>query len=132
MLQLQIIAGAKALPIYDLPAALGAQAAAKEVADQIEALMAFLDDLGGDPDLEEGNDLEEDNSDREGGSWPEDQLTYGTMNAYGDDEQEDDLPDVRQRHRRFIQRTRCRQSTVAGATLYRLNSGANNRGWVRM
>lgn len=57
MLELQIIAGAKAMPIFDLPAALGRANAAREVGDTIDALMAFLDDLDGDPDLEEpGNE----------------------------------------------------------------------------
>jgi hypothetical protein len=120
MLDLRIITGATTIPIYDLPAALGRHAAAKEVADQIEALMAFLDDLDGDPDLEEGNDLEQDNSDCEAGGWPEDQLMYGTNAVYGNDEQEDDLPAVRQRHVRRIQRTRCTQSNAYGAVSYRL------------
>ncbi|WP_293875870.1 hypothetical protein [Sphingomonas sp. UBA978] len=101
------------------------------MADQIEALMAFLDDLGGDPDLEEGNDLEADDSDREPGSWAEDQLEYGTMMHYGDDEREDDLPEVRRAHARFIQRTRCRPARVAGLTVYHLNDRKPSNGWVR-
>ena len=56
MLELRIIAGRQAVPVFDLPAALGRRGAAKEIGDQIEALMAFMDDLGGDPDLEEDNE----------------------------------------------------------------------------
>lgn len=58
MLELRIIAQGAAIPIFDLPAALGRAGAAKEVGDTIDGLMAFLDDLGGDPDLEDGGDLE--------------------------------------------------------------------------
>lgn len=107
MLDLRIIADGQPLPLFDLPAVLGRAQAAKEVGDQIEALMAFLDDLGGDPDLEEGSDLEQDNSDHESGSWAEDTLKYGTNATYGDDEREDDLSDVRRQHARRIQLTRC-------------------------
>ncbi|WP_267395273.1 MULTISPECIES: hypothetical protein [unclassified Sphingomonas] len=71
MLELRILTGATALPLFDLPAALGRRQAAKEVGNQIDALMAFLDDLGGDPDLEDGHDAEADNSDAENCSYPE-------------------------------------------------------------
>ncbi|MFL0418425.1 hypothetical protein ACH0CP_12685 [Sphingomonas sp. 179-I 2A4 NHS] len=71
MLDLRIIAGTTALPIYDLPAALGREQAAKEIGDQIDALMAFYDDLAGDPDLEDGGDLEPDGSELGDQSWPE-------------------------------------------------------------
>lgn len=56
MLELRIIAGRQAVPVFDLPAALGRRGAAKEIGDQIEALIAFMDDLGADPDLEEDNE----------------------------------------------------------------------------
>ena len=53
MLDLLIVLGARSLPIHDLPAALGRNKAAREVADTIDGMIAFLDDLGGDPDLED-------------------------------------------------------------------------------
>lgn len=53
MLQLKIKTGRKHIPIFDLPAALGREGAYQEIGDQIDALIAFLDDLGGDPDLED-------------------------------------------------------------------------------
>lgn len=71
MLQLQIIAGAQSLPIYDLPAALGRRGAAKELGEQIDLLIAFLDELGGDPDLEDSHDAEADDTDAETRTYPE-------------------------------------------------------------
>lgn len=53
MLQLKIKTGRKHIPIFDLPTALGRKAAYQEIGDQIDALIAFMDDLGGDPDLED-------------------------------------------------------------------------------
>ncbi|WP_182914088.1 hypothetical protein [Sphingobium terrigena] len=53
MLELKIKTGRKHIPIYDLPAALGRAQACREIGDQVDALIAFLDDLGGDPDLED-------------------------------------------------------------------------------
>ncbi len=53
MLELRIVQGRRHLPIFDLPARLGRREAAKEIGDTIEGLIAFMDDLGGDPDLEE-------------------------------------------------------------------------------
>lgn len=53
MLELRIKQGRRHVPIFDLPAYLGRAGAAQELGDTIEALIAFLDDLGGDPDLEE-------------------------------------------------------------------------------
>jgi hypothetical protein len=58
MLELRILNGAQALPLFDLPALMGRKLAAKEVGDQIESLIAFMDSLGGDPDLEDGGDDE--------------------------------------------------------------------------
>ena len=55
MLELRIRAGQPAIPLYDLSAALGRSEAARTVADQIEAMMALLDDLDGDCDYEEPN-----------------------------------------------------------------------------
>lgn len=62
MLELRIISGAQTMPIFDLPAAMGRSKAAREIGDTIEGLMAFLDDLSGDPDLEDGGDDEPDES----------------------------------------------------------------------
>lgn len=53
MLQLKIKAGRRTIPIFDLPAAMGRKAAYQEIGDQVDALIAFLDDLSGDPDLED-------------------------------------------------------------------------------
>lgn len=53
MLELKIKTGRKHIPIFDLPAALGRAQACREIGDQVDALIAFLDDLGGDPDLED-------------------------------------------------------------------------------
>lgn len=58
MLDLRIIAGGQALPLFDLPALLGRRQAAKEVGDQIEALIAFMDEMAGDPDLEDSEACE--------------------------------------------------------------------------
>ncbi|MDR6850370.1 hypothetical protein [Sphingomonas sp. BE137] len=52
MLELRIPGGA-AVPLFDLPAMLGRQGAAREIGDTIESLIAFMDDLGGDTDLED-------------------------------------------------------------------------------
>lgn len=56
MLELRIIEGKRSLPIFDLPAMHGHAAAVREVGDTIEGLIAFLDELGGDPDLEPNGD----------------------------------------------------------------------------
>ncbi|MFC3440762.1 hypothetical protein ACFOKF_06030 [Sphingobium rhizovicinum] len=56
MLELKIKAGRRHIPIFELPAALGRRQAYQEIGDQVDALIAFLDDLGGDPDLEEDDD----------------------------------------------------------------------------
>lgn len=71
MLELRIINGAQAMPVFDLPALLGRRGAVKELGDQIDALMAFYDDLAGDPDLEDGGDTEPDGTDFGDQSWPE-------------------------------------------------------------
>lgn len=56
MLELRIINAGTAMPLFDLPAALGTRRAAKGIADTIEGLIAFLDDLCGDTDLEANGD----------------------------------------------------------------------------
>lgn len=71
MLQLKIKAGRKHIPIFDLPAALGRRAAYEELVDQVDALIAFMDDLQGDVDLEDGNDDEPDTDAMGDQSWPE-------------------------------------------------------------
>ena len=53
MLELRIIAGQPAIPLFALPATIGRAEAARTVGEQIEAMMAMLDDLDGDPDDEE-------------------------------------------------------------------------------
>lgn len=52
MLELRIMNAGQALPLFDLPTHLGPRQAAREIGDTIEGLIAFMDDLGGDPDLE--------------------------------------------------------------------------------
>ena len=56
MLELRIINAGTAMPLFDLPAALGRRRAAREIGDTIEGLIAFMDDLGGDTDLEVNGD----------------------------------------------------------------------------
>lgn len=56
MLELRIKQGRRHVPLFDLPAVLGRSAAAQELGDTIEGLIAFLDDLGGDADLEQTRD----------------------------------------------------------------------------
>ena len=58
MLELSILNAGQAMPLYDLPALLGRRGAVRELGDTIEGLISFLDDLGGDPDLEDGGDDE--------------------------------------------------------------------------
>jgi len=71
MLQLKIKAGRRHIPIFDLPAAVGRKAAYEEIGDQVDALIAFLDDLQGDVDLEDGGDDEPDTDAMGDQSWPE-------------------------------------------------------------
>lgn len=71
MLDLQIIASGRAMPIFDLPATLGRSEAAREIGDTIDALIALVDDLGGDPDLEDNGDDEPDADGFGDPSWPE-------------------------------------------------------------
>lgn len=56
MLELRIVSGGTSLPLFDLPAMLGRKSAAREIGDTIESLIAFMDDLGGDPDREANGD----------------------------------------------------------------------------
>lgn len=60
MLELRIITGAATVPLFDLPALMGRTGARREIGDQIESLIAFMDDLDGDPDVEDATDLEDD------------------------------------------------------------------------
>jgi hypothetical protein len=98
MLELRILNGAQALPLFDLPALLGRKRAAKEVGDQIETLIAFMDQLGGDPDLEDGNDREAD--DERDLSYPEwhtrsrkaTRTGYEMSDTTGTDDDEDSDP----------------------------------------
>lgn len=82
----------------------------KEVGDAIDALIARLDAMGGDPDLEEddhaGGNVEDVG---EAGSLPEWGGGNEDRHAYGDDDDEGDLEDRRLRmpHIKRIQRTRC-------------------------
>lgn len=53
MHELSVKTGRRHVPLYDLPVRLGRAGAAREIGDMIDALIAFMDDLDGDPDLEE-------------------------------------------------------------------------------
>jgi hypothetical protein len=70
MLELRIISAGAQMPLYDLPAALGRRGAAREIGDTIEGLIAFMDDLQGDVDLEDAGDDEPDD-DTKDVSWTE-------------------------------------------------------------
>ncbi|MFD1789692.1 hypothetical protein ACFSC3_19230 [Sphingomonas floccifaciens] len=82
----------------------------KEVSDAIDALIARLDALGGDPDLEEddhaGGNVEDVG---EAGTLPESDLGCVGVQFSSDDDDEGDLEDRRLRmpHIKRIQRTRC-------------------------
>ncbi|RDE06227.1 hypothetical protein [Sphingomonas aracearum] len=95
MLELRIIAAGTTMPVFDLPAALGRRGAAKEIGDQIDALIAFMDELGGDPDLEEEPDGEP-SGDEQDVAWLEpsaDMRQPASMRAGAaneDDEEDDD------------------------------------------
>lgn len=73
MLELKIKHGRRHIPIFDLPAAMGRRQAVEELSDQIDAMIAFMDDLSGDPDLEEDDDAGGDILDEphDGLTWPE-------------------------------------------------------------
>jgi hypothetical protein len=71
MLELRIMAGAQPISPFDLPALLGRRGAALELGDTIDALIAFMDDLSGDCDLEDGGDDEPDDDAKGDPSWPE-------------------------------------------------------------
>lgn len=94
MLQLKIKAGRRHIPIFDLPAALGRAEAYREIGDQIDALIAFMDDLQGDVDLEDGNDDEPDGDAMGDQSWPEDprarSAMFGSTISYQEGDEDDD------------------------------------------
>lgn len=70
MLELRIINAGQTFPLFDLPMHLGRARAAREIGDTIEGMIAFLDDLGGDLDLEDGGD-DEPSGDEADASWTE-------------------------------------------------------------
>lgn len=53
MLELRIVVARRSLRPFDLPATLGRAAAAREIGETIDALIALMDDLDGDPDAED-------------------------------------------------------------------------------
>ena len=65
MLDLRVKTGRRHVPLHDLPLRLGRAEAAREIGDTIERLIQFVDELSGDPDLEDNNDREADTSDWE-------------------------------------------------------------------
>ena len=90
MLELKIKTGRKHIPIFDLPTVMGRREAAREVGDQIETLLAFIDDLDGDPDLE-------DSGDEHDSAWVEWSTMQGSQKAganllAGHEDDEDDDP----------------------------------------
>ncbi|KQN19449.1 hypothetical protein ASE86_13335 [Sphingomonas sp. Leaf33] len=81
-----------------------------EVGDAIDALIARLDALGGDPDLEEDDHAGGNVDDvGEAGTLPESDLGCVGVHFSSDDDDEGDLEDRRLRmpHIKRIQRTRC-------------------------
>jgi hypothetical protein len=66
MLELKVKHGRKHVPLFDLPAYLGRDVTRAEIGDTIDSLMAFLDDLVGDPDLENDRSDFEPNGDELG------------------------------------------------------------------
>jgi hypothetical protein len=115
-----------------------------EIEAAVDALIDHLDELNGDPDLE-GSDAEDSfdvppfwfvnagpgcpiadtdfgpEDQGEPGNWPEidDDGRQWTVQAYGDDQEDDGLA-IRRPHRIRIQQTRCRPETVAGYTNFYL------------
>ena len=65
MLELKVRAGRRLVPLHDLPMRLGRMEAAREIGDTVEGLIQFLDEISGDPDLEDNDDREADTSDYE-------------------------------------------------------------------
>jgi hypothetical protein len=106
MLELRIMNAGTAVPLLDLPAALGRRGAAREIGDTIEGLIAFMNELGGDPDVEDCGDIEPDGDDRGDLSWPEwhtrgrhklrsdaEMRVHGLSGLQLSDDDEDDDPD---------------------------------------
>ncbi|CAN5348756.1 hypothetical protein BH10PSE12_BH10PSE12_18780 [soil metagenome] len=97
MLELRVKAGRRALPIFDLPALLGKEQAVKEIGEQVDALIAFIDDLGGEPDDEDGGDDEPDDDAKGDQSCIEWTTMRGSQKAgsnipAGHEDEEDDDP----------------------------------------
>ncbi|WP_156360090.1 hypothetical protein [Sphingomonas sp. Leaf10] len=59
------------IPLADLPAIVGRMVAYGEIGAQVDALIAMLDDMAGDPDLEDNGDHEGSNGDDQDVSWVE-------------------------------------------------------------
>ena len=59
MLELRVKTGRSHTSLFDLPVRLGRAAAVKEIGDAVEGLIVFLDELEGDPDLEDATDGED-------------------------------------------------------------------------
>lgn len=53
MLELRVKEGRRYVPLFDLPARMGRAQSVKEIGDAVEGLIAFLDEMDGDPDLED-------------------------------------------------------------------------------
>ena len=94
MLDLHIIERGHDIPVVALPGLLGRRRAARMVGDTIEELIALMDRLDGDPDLEDGHDAEADQEARDV-SWAEwtprqrGALVIGGTNSTEDDEDDD-------------------------------------------
>lgn len=92
-----------------------------------------LDELDGDPDLEPDYDDTsiddgpcDTDTDREAGSWAEDQLEYGINHTYGDDDREDDEPAARRAHCKRVGATICERIVRYGVPTFRLTGQAAN------
>lgn len=119
MLELRIVSGGTPRPLFDLPALLGRRNAAREIGDAIESLIAFMDELSGDPDMEEddpaGGDIVDEPHDAEEDTGAED---FGEEGADWRHEAPDCDPVARRWHRDRIRAERC-DTIPAGSGLYR-------------
>ncbi|KQM86216.1 hypothetical protein ASE67_10230 [Sphingomonas sp. Leaf23] len=69
MLDLRIMDHGRPIPLADLPAIVGRKVAYAEIGHHIDTMIALLDDLAGDPDLEDNGDHEASNGDDQDVSW---------------------------------------------------------------
>lgn len=93
MLELRIKHGRKQLAPHDLRSILGARRAYQEIGHQVDFMIALLDEMAGDPDLEETGDDELSGDDMGDQSWPESPTRASVMSGNGISYREDDEDD---------------------------------------